>query len=174
MEGTDRQSICPDRPCHGHFIDGRAVLRLSGKRSSRSVQCSVCPQIVQNLPEIAYFIIAGAVLTTHANKKCITLHVRNPDVDAIDKTLTRREKMKSRGNRIHVVLVSLLVMPVAWAQDEAPSNAIEEVIVTATKRAESVQTVPIAISAISGEELENRGITNLAQALINKLGDYPH
>ena len=65
-------------------------------------------------------------------------------------------------------------MPVAWAQDEAPSNAIEEVIVTATKRAESVQTVPIAISAISGEELENRGITNLAQALINKLGDYPH
>ena len=72
--------------------------------------------------------------------------------------------MKFRGNRIHVVSVSLLVMPVAWAQDEAPSNAIEEVIVTATKRAESVQTVPIAISAISGEELENRGITNLAQA----------
>ena len=35
--------------------------------------------------------------------------------------------------------------------------AIEEITVTATKRAESSQTIPLSISAVSGDELEARG-----------------
>ena len=53
---------------------------------------------------------------------------------------------------------------VAFAQDEAaaPADAgIGEIIVTAQKRAENIQNVPIAISAVSGQFLESRGITSI-------------
>ena len=39
---------------------------------------------------------------------------------------------------------------------------LEEVIVTAQKRAESVQDVPLAISAYSGDYIESFGITDVA------------
>ncbi|HEX7114553.1 MAG TPA: TonB-dependent receptor [Steroidobacter sp.] len=42
--------------------------------------------------------------------------------------------------------------------DEPRHGVIAEVFVTATKREESVQDVPIAITALSGFDLENRGI----------------
>lgn len=41
-------------------------------------------------------------------------------------------------------------------------QSIEEVIVTATKREESLQDVPIAVTALTGEALENLGITNFS------------
>ncbi len=44
----------------------------------------------------------------------------------------------------------------AFAAEELPM-----VTVTATKRVENLQTVPIAITAISGEDLQERGITDL-------------
>ncbi|VAW01457.1 TonB-dependent receptor, partial [hydrothermal vent metagenome] len=43
------------------------------------------------------------------------------------------------------------------------SFTIEEVIVTARKRAESVQETPIAITALSANQLEQRSLTNLAE-----------
>jgi iron complex outermembrane receptor protein len=44
---------------------------------------------------------------------------------------------------------------------DAP-NTLEEVIVTAQKRVSTVQTTPISITAVSGEELQARGITNFS------------
>ena len=38
------------------------------------------------------------------------------------------------------------------------ASAIEEVIVTATKRAESIQEVPVAVSAMTGDEMQSKGI----------------
>ena len=48
----------------------------------------------------------------------------------------------------------------------AHSQQLEEVIVTAQKRAESLQDVPISVSAIQGEKLQSAGIPNM-QALSN-------
>jgi outer membrane receptor protein involved in Fe transport len=48
------------------------------------------------------------------------------------------------------------------AQD-APTTMLEEIVVTATRRAESVQDIPINISAFSGGELEQQRIYNLRQ-----------
>ncbi len=43
------------------------------------------------------------------------------------------------------------------------SYALEEVVVTAQKRAENIQDVPIAISAFSADKLAEKGVTNVAQ-----------
>jgi iron complex outermembrane receptor protein len=43
----------------------------------------------------------------------------------------------------------------------AEEREIEEIIVTATKRGEGIQEVPIAVSAFSGEDLESRGAQDL-------------
>ncbi|MBB3048224.1 outer membrane receptor protein involved in Fe transport [Litorivivens lipolytica] len=45
----------------------------------------------------------------------------------------------------------------------AASGILEEVLVTARKRSESMQDIPIAVSAISGEDLRERGIANTAE-----------
>ena len=47
-----------------------------------------------------------------------------------------------------------------WAQIAAQSDALEEVVVTATRRSEKLQDVPISMSAITGTTLENLGAKN--------------
>src|SRR5690625_2414871 len=47
-------------------------------------------------------------------------------------------------------------------QADSGGRTIEEVIITAQKRAESLQETPIAINAFSGDELMDRGIFDVA------------
>ena len=57
--------------------------------------------------------------------------------------------------------VVLPFAPAAHAQDSAEAGASsDEIIVTARRREESLSKVPIAITAISGADLEKRAITN--------------
>ncbi|WP_226016593.1 TonB-dependent receptor [Novosphingobium sp. FKTRR1] len=64
--------------------------------------------------------------------------------------------------------LSLCAIP-ALAQETAQTGAdgastgsgIGEIVVTAQKRAENIQNVPIAISAVSSQFLETRGITSI-------------
>jgi iron complex outermembrane receptor protein len=63
-------------------------------------------------------------------------------------------------------LAALLTLPAtAFAQsdaeDENSAGIIEEVIVTATRREESLMEVPIAVTAITGEELQNFGVLDI-------------
>ena len=56
-------------------------------------------------------------------------------------------------------LLMLLATGVAGAVVAAESGELEEVIVTAQKRVESAQDIPIAISAISSDEMQRLGMT---------------
>src|SRR3546814_17867495 len=48
----------------------------------------------------------------------------------------------------------------AAAQDDAGSGGIQDIVVTAQKRAENVQDIPIAINALGGEALAERRIAD--------------
>jgi iron complex outermembrane recepter protein len=57
--------------------------------------------------------------------------------------------------------VAMPFAPAAWAQDSAEEAVSSgEIIVTARRREESLSKVPIAITAISGEDIQKRQITN--------------
>ena len=51
------------------------------------------------------------------------------------------------------VLLSIVFSPLAWSQ------GIEEVVVTATRRAENIQSIPVAVSAFTGDDLASLGVT---------------
>ncbi|AGH47823.1 MULTISPECIES: TonB-dependent receptor [Sphingomonadales] len=48
----------------------------------------------------------------------------------------------------------------AQAATDASMGGIDDIVVTAQRRQESVQNVPIAISAFSGDQLRNQGVSN--------------
>ena len=58
-----------------------------------------------------------------------------------------------------VLAVAVFNVTPAFAQSE--ELVLEEVIVTATKRAESLQDVPISVAALTGETISNMNIRNL-------------
>src|SRR5678815_2811131 len=57
-------------------------------------------------------------------------------------------------------LCGLAPASIALAQ-QAPAPQIEEIIVTAQKRAQSLQEVPVAVSAFSGEALQNHHVSDV-------------
>ncbi len=61
---------------------------------------------------------------------------------------------------------SLATLPLAVAQDEQ-SGQLEEVTVTAQRREESLQTAPVAVTAISADMLERRQLTSTTQIVFN-------
>lgn len=68
------------------------------------------------------------------------------------------------------------VLPVAEAQQEASSSrtvSLEEITVTAQRRAESLQNVPVAVTAFSEEQLDTRQLTStidMVRMIPNLLG----
>jgi iron complex outermembrane recepter protein len=70
-------------------------------------------------------------------------------------------KAKSNWSRILLTGASLAAMGAfspAFAQDE---DVTEEIVVTATGRAAAIQDVPLAVTAVAGEQLENSGVQDL-------------
>ena len=52
-------------------------------------------------------------------------------------------------------------VPAADVAPPSPAPPLDEIIVTARRRPESLQSVPVSVIALSGKELESRSVTNL-------------
>ena len=48
---------------------------------------------------------------------------------------------------------------------EVRAQALEEVVVTARKKEERLQDVPVSVTALSGDVIDKLGITNIAEAI---------
>lgn len=77
-------------------------------------------------------------------------------------------KSKRPASRLHILplAVGLIYGTQALAAEEAapaPSEKLETVVVTAQKRKEKLLDVPLAVTAISGVALEERGVEGAAQ-----------
>src|SRR5688572_19688036 len=58
------------------------------------------------------------------------------------------------------------------ATEPEPEVTLEEVLVTATRRTETVQDVPLNITALSGQDLEAQGTASLAEIMRDVPGFY--
>ena len=77
-----------------------------------------------------------------------------------DMPVTKETRISGFG----AFLASLFAVTPGLAQDAGPA-VLEEIIVTAQKRAESAQDVPIAMAAFGGEQIEELAIRDLRQLI---------
>jgi iron complex outermembrane receptor protein len=68
-------------------------------------------------------------------------------------------------------ILALAAGQTAWAQDQAQTSApstaaVEEIVVTAQKRGENVEKVPVAVSAFTGQTLQKLSIENTTDLAI--------
>ena len=64
---------------------------------------------------------------------------------------------------VSALALSTICLSTAHAAEAEQATSVEEVIVTATKRAESLQEVPLSITAMTGEQLADRGVESFAE-----------
>ena len=66
------------------------------------------------------------------------------------------------AKRLYPVILAYAIMQplAAFAQDEAGTQS-GDIVVTAQRRPERLQDVPIAMTALNGDSLEDRNVTNL-------------
>ncbi len=85
----------------------------------------------------------------------------------ISKKLKKKKQistlLSSGAIGLALVITGTSLSGTAFAQtDDGASSGFDEIVVTARKREESVETTPIAISAFTGDTLEKRGAANIA------------
>src|SRR5262245_40998219 len=69
----------------------------------------------------------------------------------------------SRGDSMTKSIRCVAGIAAAFLGATAAAQELEEVTVTATRRAENIQNVPIAITAVTAEQLETKGINDVAK-----------
>ena len=77
--------------------------------------------------------------------------------------------MNFQRSKINQAVISVIAGMTAGAA-AADQGVIEEVVVTATKRAESTQDIPVAVEALTSDSLEDFGITNFEDYLVQLPG----
>ena len=69
---------------------------------------------------------------------------------------------RTKVNQAVVTAIASMTAGYAVAEEQraAPQRAIEEVVVTATKRAEPMQDIPVSIHAMKGDDIDELGVDN--------------
>jgi len=121
-------------------------------------------QILKGTDLKAYITDSGVITVwlpeIHRNREEVTEVTSDHNI-----IITKDDKMKIPGNKSLLtsasaaILASAAVTP-SLAQS-APSEQYDEIIVTATKRAQSVQDIPIAVTAVTPKQLERQGILDI-------------
>jgi iron complex outermembrane receptor protein len=76
-----------------------------------------------------------------------------------------------RASALCLSLSAIAVGDVAGAFQARPDpSQLEEIVVTAEKRDSTVQNTPISLTAVSGQDIADRGITDLADLLVSVPG----
>jgi iron complex outermembrane recepter protein len=76
-------------------------------------------------------------------------------------------RVQRRAKRRHVAIAVLCLCGAPYHRANAAENSdaladqLQEIVVTAQKRESTVQETPISVTAVTGEDLEERGITSL-------------
>ncbi len=72
-------------------------------------------------------------------------------------------RILNSASALTVALALLAPVSAVAQENEAETGGLQEIIVTAQKRSESAQDVPIAISAISADALSSKGVSDISQ-----------
>jgi iron complex outermembrane receptor protein len=75
--------------------------------------------------------------------------------------MSRRKELSMIAMSAAGVSAAFMVPTVSYSAAPSVSQAVEEVLVTARRREESLQDVPIAISAFGGDALEEQGVQRI-------------
>ena len=78
--------------------------------------------------------------------------------------------LTTRRGAVAAAVALTLHAPGAQAQQQKPKRQIEEVVVTATRVEESLQDVPISVSVLTGDAIEDFGIDNFADYVLQLPG----
>jgi iron complex outermembrane recepter protein len=81
------------------------------------------------------------------------------------KRVLRPRVTRGVGAVVAALIAAAAAMP-ATAQEEAGAGLLDEVIVTARKRAESLLDIPVAVTAFSAADIEAKGIEGLADVAL--------
>lgn len=73
--------------------------------------------------------------------------------------------MSAKNFREWMVAASCLVPFAAYADSATDERQLTEIVVTAQKRTEDIQKIPLSVTAISSEELESRSARDLLDVL---------
>lgn len=74
-------------------------------------------------------------------------------------------KRKAAIGLLSTTFMAMLTMPAYGQEGDAGAPALGEIIVTAQKRSESLQNVPLSVSALGGQALESSSVTSVNDAL---------
>jgi outer membrane receptor protein involved in Fe transport len=92
----------------------------------------------------------------HHKQSDLTLVLRNPIARAV------RHALHSQGKHLTTCSVLTGALLLAAGTASAQEGVLEEVTVTAQKREQSLQAVPISVQVLSAQELEDLNISNFA------------
>ncbi len=79
----------------------------------------------------------------------------------------QRTRLARLWSQAGLAATALLTMTPSFGQPTrfAVDQQLEEVVVTATKRSSTVQQTPLSITAISGDDIQSRGVPDLTDLL---------